>query len=59
MYIPKYYLAIKAKIRVNAFPTSEHARFVQTMTPRGRLGAHWGGGGRGLWKFSIRMNRGK
>lgn len=45
MYIPKYYLAIKAKIRVNAFPTSEHARFVQTMTPRGRLRAHWGGGG--------------
>lgn len=38
MYIPKYYLAIKAKIKVNAFPTSEHAIFVQTMTPRGRLG---------------------
>lgn len=56
MYIPKYYLAIKAKIRINAFPTSEHARFVQTMTPRGRLGAHGGGG---LWEFSIRMNKGK
>lgn len=58
MYIPKYYLAIKAKIRVNTF-TSEHARFVQTMTPKGRLGAHWEGGGGGLWEFGIRMNRGK
>lgn len=51
MYIPKYYLAIKAKIRVNTSPTSEHAI----------LGVGWGhiGKGGGLWEFSIRMNRAK
>lgn len=37
MYIPKYYLAIKAKIRVNTSPTSEHAI----------LGVGWGHIGKG------------